>query len=65
MLSSWWKWNRNKEQAENAERQKSSFPKERAENADLPKPVLNKIINTHKQYVKYNFVASLIFMKLI
>ena len=31
-----------------AERQKTSFPKEYVENADLHKPVLNKIMTTHK-----------------
>ena len=32
---------------------------ESVENAYLYKPVLNKIMTTHKQYVKYNFVAPL------
>ena len=45
--------------AKSAERQKISFPKESAENADLYKPVLNKTMNTHEQCVKYNFVAPL------
>ena len=34
--------------AKSAERQKTSFPKESVENADLYKPVLNKIVTTHK-----------------
>ena len=33
---------------ESAERQKNSFPRESAENADLLKPVLNKVMTTHK-----------------
>ena len=40
-----------------AERQNPSFPKELIENADFYKPVLNKIMTTHEQCVKYNFVA--------
>ena len=44
-----------------AERQKkTSFPKEQIENTDFYKPVLNKIMTTQKQCVKYNFVAPLI-----
>ena len=31
----------------NAERQKASFPKKIGKNADLYKPVLNKIMTTH------------------
>ena len=48
------------EQAENTKAlkdKKTSFPKESLENADLYKPVLNKIMTTHEQYVKYNFVV--------
>ena len=41
----------------NAERQKTSLPKEQVENTELHKPVLNKIMNTQDQCVKYNFVA--------
>ena len=41
-----------------AERQKS-FPKEQIENTDLYKFVLNKIMTTQEQCVKYNFVAPL------
>ena len=33
--------------AKRSERQKTSFPKESLENADLYKPVLNKIMTTH------------------
>ena len=36
------------------------LPKEQVENADLYKPVLNKIMTTCKKYIKYNFVAPLI-----
>ena len=41
------------------ERQKTSFPKEQIENTDLYKFVLNKIMTTQEQCVKYNFVAPL------
>ena len=34
--------------AKSVEKQKTSFPKEPVENADLYKPVLNKIMTTHK-----------------
>ena len=33
---------------------KSSFPKELVENADVYKPVLNKIMATHYSCVEYN-----------
>ena len=33
---------------EQAERQKTSFPKECVENAELYKPVINKIMTTHE-----------------
>ena len=42
-----------------AERQKTSFPNKQIENADLYKPVLNKIMTIQEQCVKYNFVAPL------
>ena len=32
--------------------QKTSFPKESVQNADFYKPVLNKIMTTHKQCAK-------------
>ena len=35
------------------------LPKGWVENADLYKPVLNKILTTCELYVKYNFVAPL------
>ena len=35
------------------------LPKEFVENADLNKPVLNKVMVTRKLYIKYNFVAPL------
>ena len=50
----------NSEQAvitKSAERQKTSLPKEQVENTELHKPVLNKIMTTQDQCVKYNFVA--------
>ena len=37
--------------------QTTSFPKESVENADLYKPVLNKVITTHEKCMKYNFKA--------
>ena len=52
----------NSEQAKNtkiAKRQKTSFPKEQVENKDLYKPLLNKIMATQEQCVKYNFVTPL------
>ena len=52
----------NSEQAvttKSTERQKNSLPKEQVENTDLHKPVLNKIMTTQEQCVKYNFVAPL------
>ena len=42
-----------------AERPKTSFLKETSENADLHKAVLNKIMTTQGQCVKYDFVAPL------
>ena len=33
---------------QNIEREKPSFPKEQVENADLYKPILNKIITAHE-----------------
>ena len=35
------------------------LPKEQVENADLYKPVLNKIMTTRESYIKYNFAAPL------
>ena len=52
----------NSEQAvitKSAEGKKTSLPKEQVEITDLHKPVLNKIMTTRDQCVKYNFVASL------
>ena len=45
----------------NTETQKTSFPKEILENADLNNSVFNKIMTTQKQCVKYDFVAQLNF----
>ena len=62
MLQRFMKSTSNSEQAGNtksAERQKTSFPKEQVENTDLYKPVLNKIMTTQDQCIKYNFVAPL------
>ena len=36
------------ESTKSAERQKNSFPKEKVENEDLCKPVLNKIVSTYE-----------------
>ena len=36
---------------------KNNFPKESVENANLYKPVLNKIMSTQKYCMKHNFVA--------
>ena len=60
MLQKFMKSTSNSEQAKitkSAERQKTSLPKEQVENTDLHKPVLNKIMTTQDQCVKYNFVA--------
>ena len=45
-ITSNWKQSRQKKQS--TERQKDSFPKELVENADLYKPVLNKIMTAIK-----------------
>ena len=45
--------------AESTERRKTSFRKEIVENANLDKLVLNKIMSTQEQRVKYNFIAPL------
>ena len=49
----------NKKNTEIIGRRKTSFPKEIAENADLHKPVINKIMTTQGYYTEYNFVAPL------
>ena len=62
MLQKFMKNTLNSEQAvitKSAERQKTSFPREQVEHTDLYKPVLNKIMATQEQQVKYNFVAPL------
>ena len=38
---------------------KDQFSKRIGQNADLSKPVLNKILTTHEQFVYYNFEATL------
>ena len=38
---------------------KTSFPKEKVENTDLYKPVLDKVMTTQEQCVKQNFIAPL------
>ena len=48
----------------NAKHKKTSFPKEQVENTDLYKPVLNKIMTTQEQCVKYNFVAPNLFRQI-
>ena len=52
---------RKREQAQNSENTKrqTSFPEEMVENADLPKPILKKIMTPYEKCVKYNFVAPL------
>ena len=44
---------------QNTERRKPTFPKESVENADLHKPVLNKITTTREQCTKYIFIVPL------
>ena len=44
---------------ESTKRRKTSFRKEIVKNADLHKPVLNKVMTTQEWCVKYNFVAPL------
>ena len=39
-------------------KKKTSFQQGQVENTDLYKPILNKIMTTQEQYVKYDFVAS-------
>ena len=41
------------------ERSKARFSKEQVGNAELYKPVLNKIMTTHEEFIKYNFAALL------
>ena len=41
------------------ERWKTSFFKEKVENEDLYKSVLNKIMTTHEEGIKCNFIAPL------
>ena len=51
MLWSLWRWNLNTEQEENTENptiQRTSFSKEKVENEDLSKLVLNKTMTTHE-----------------
>ena len=62
MLQKFMKITSNSEQAVNTKAQKdkkTSFQKEWVENTDLYKVVLNKIITTQEQCVKYEFVAPL------
>ena len=49
----------NRQKRQKAQNKKTSFLKELVENADLHKPVLNKIKTTKKYCEKYNFVAPL------
>ena len=48
MSHSLWTLHRIQHNANSAERQKTSFSKELVENAELYKPVLNKIMTTHE-----------------
>ena len=62
MLQKFMKSTSNSEQSvtkKSTERLKTNFPKEQLVNTDLHKPVLNKIMTTQDQCVKYNFVAPL------
>ena len=49
----------NKKVSQNTERRKTSFLKEQVENVNLHKSILNKIMTTQEQCIKYNFVAPL------
>ena len=44
----WIRHRKGKKNTKSAGRQKTSFPKEKVENADLYKPVLNKIMATEE-----------------
>ena len=62
MLQKFTKSTSNQEQAVITKAQKdkkTSFPIEQVVNTDLYKPVLNKIMTTQDQCIKYNFVAPL------
>ena len=39
------------------EKRKTSFLKEQVENTDLYKSLLNKIMTTHEECIRYNFLA--------
>ena len=47
----------NRQKTEIAESRKSYFPQEEVGNANLYKPILNKVMNADDKCVKYNFVA--------
>ena len=49
----------NRQKTENAERLITNFFKEKIENADSSKPVLNKIMTTEEKCLKGNFAAPL------
>ena len=50
----------NRQKTQKAQKdKKTSFPKEKVENTDLYKPVLNKVMTTQEQCLKQNFVAPL------
>ena len=51
--------NRQKTQKAQKDKKKTSFPKEKVENRDWYKPVLNKVMTTQEQCIKQNFVAPL------
>ena len=44
---------------QSTERQKTNFLKVQVENLDIYKSLVNKIMTTHEQCMKYNFVAPL------
>ena len=48
----------NTKSKERQKKKKTSFQQGQVENTDLYKPILNKIMTTQEQYVKYDFVAS-------
>ena len=49
----------NKKKTESTGRWKIIFLKQIVENADLDKPISNKIMTTQEQCIKYDFVAPL------
>ena len=53
---------KNRQKTQKAQKdKKNSYVREKVENTDLYKPILNKMMTTHKQCVKHKFVAPLRF----